>query len=59
MEYFRRILLTERLNEERLKELFNKPMGKFYIGYLSVSLKNNASNTILNDNLNLIIKEMY
>lgn len=59
MEYFKRILLTERLSEERLKELFNKPMGKFYIGYLSVSLKSNTSNTILNDNLNLIIKEMY
>lgn len=53
MNYFRRILLTEQLNDYTLKQLLNKPLGRFYLGYLSIVLSENK-NKLVQDNIDFI-----
>lgn len=57
MKYFRNILLTEKLNKERVEKLFEKSMSKFYIGYLITTLSN-KDNEILMSNIELL-KQYY
>lgn len=57
MKYFRNILLTEKLNKERIEKLFKESINKFYIGYLITTLSD-KENEILMSNIELL-KQYY
>lgn len=53
MEYFRRTILTEQLNADTLKQLLNRKMSRFYLGYLSVTMSSNQDK-LVQSNISLI-----
>lgn len=56
MEYYRNILINKSLDDNNIEILLKNRMSRFYLGYLSITLKNNNSNKLLHDNLEILKK---